>query len=74
MSGYAVVVVTAAVGALIMAQALQKTKAKMQTSPYSRENAKYKRQKADSELTTKLNYPWERVTLLSCEVFLQGHS
>lgn len=57
MSGYAVVVVTAAVGALIMAQALQKTKAKMLSSPHSTENANYKRQKADSELTTKWNYP-----------------
>lgn len=57
MSGYAVVVVTAAVGALIMAQALQKTKAKMLSSPHITENANYKRQKADSELTTKWNYP-----------------
>lgn len=35
------VVVITAVGIVIMAQALYKTKAKMQSLPYSTENAKY---------------------------------
>lgn len=41
MSEYAMMVVITAVGILIMAQALHKTKAKMLSLPYSTENMKY---------------------------------
>lgn len=41
MPGYVMVVVITAVGILIMARALHKTEAKMQSLPYGTENAKY---------------------------------